>query len=487
MTAVRSDDLGDIARRAMLAYGLEPAFPAAALAEVDAIGGPAASTDPAIRDLRALPWASIDDDESRDLDQLTVAEERPGGVVRLRVAIADVDALVVRGSALDEHARHNTTSVYTAVRIFPMLPERLSTDLTSLAAHADRLAIVIEFDVATDGALSACDVYGARVRNQAKLAYDGVAAWLEDGAAMSPALAAVAGLDAQLRTQDRAAQALRGRRHEEGALELETIEPHTLVRDGRVVGLRQERKNRARLLIEDLMIAANGVTARYLSGRGLPALRRVVRVPERWDRIVALAAGLGTTLPAAPDAKALAAFLSAARQADPLRFPDLSLAVVKLMGAGEYVATAAGATSGGHFGLAARDYTHSTAPNRRYPDLVTQRLLKTALGTVGARAYELADLEEIAAHCTAQENAANKVERRVRKSAAALLLADRVGDRFDAIVTGVSKKGTWARLLEPPVEGRVVRGATGLDVGERVRVALVGVDVERGFIDFARA
>jgi len=486
MSSARTTDLGELARRAMLAQGLEPAFPPRALAELDAIPGPAAS-DAALRDLRTLPWASIDDDESRDLDQLTVAEERDGGTVRLRIAIAEVDALVRRDGAIDGHAYRNTTSVYTAVRIFPMLPERLSTDLTSLAAHANRVAIVVEFDVAPDGALSSCDVYRALVRNQAKLAYDGVAAWLERGAAMPPALAAVAGLDANLRAQDRAAQVLRGRRHEEGALELETIEPRTLVSDGRVIDLRQETKNRARMLIEDLMIAANGITARFLSGRGLATLRRVVRVPKRWDRIVELAAGLGTRLPGAPDAKALADFLSAQRAADPVRFPDLSLTVVKLLGAGEYVALAPGATSTGHFSLAARDYTHSTAPNRRYPDLVTQRLLKEALGVDGGRPYALADLIDVAAHCTQQENAANKVERQMRKSAAALLLADRIGERFDAIVTGVSDKGTWARILRPPVEGRVVRGETGLDVGERVQVTLLATDVERGFIDFARA
>jgi exoribonuclease-2 len=486
MSNGRTTDLGELARRAMLAQGLEPTFPAAALAELDTIRGPAGA-EPGVRDLRTLPWASIDNDESRDLDQLTVAEEREGGVVRLRVAIADVDALVVRDGPLDGHAHRNTTSVYTAVRIFSMLPERLSTDLTSLAAHADRLAMVVEFDVASDGALSACDIYRARVRNQAKLAYDSLAAWLESGAAMPAALAAVPGLDVNLKTQDRAARALRGRRHEEGALELETIEPRTVVSDGQVIDLRQERKNRARMLIEDLMIAANGVTARFLSGRGLATLRRVVRVPARWDRIVDLAAGLGTHLPKTPDAKALAAFLSAARTADPLRFPDLSLMVVKLLGAGEYVALAPGAKSTGHFSLAARDYTHSTAPNRRYPDLVTQRLLKQALDVGSGRPYSLGDLITIAAHCTTQENAANKVERQVRKSAAALLLADRIGEHFDAIVTGVSDKGTWARALAPPVEGRVVRGAAGLDVGERVRVTLLATDVERGFIDFARA
>jgi exoribonuclease-2 len=480
----RHADLRAIARRAMVEHGLEPDFPPAAVEQVAALAGPApVSADGA--DLRGVPWFSIDNDDSRDLDQLTVAERLPSGAVRLRVAIADVDALVAAGSAVDAHARRNTTSVYTAARIFPMLPERLSTDLTSLNEGEDRLAIVTEIDVDAAAAAVRASVVRAVVRNHAKLAYDSVAAWL-DGAGPLPAAAArVAGLDAQLRLQDEVARALRAVRHEQGALDLETIEPKVEVRDGQVVALRPVAKNRARMLIEDVMIAANGATARFLAERGLPSVRRVIRAPRRWDRLVALAAEFGVELPPTPDAPALEAFLVARRKADPLRFPDVSLSVVKLLGPGEYVAEAATTVSAGHFGLAVRDYVHSTAPNRRFPDLVTQRVLKAAIRRAPSP-YDLSALQEIAAHCTAQENAADKVERQVRKSAAALLLASRLGERFDAIVTGASPKGTWARALRPPVEGRIVHGFEGLDVGDRVTVKLVGVDVERGYIDFVR-
>jgi len=477
-------DLGELARQAMIQRGLEPDFPRAAVRQLAAIDGPAPA-DGALRDLRLLPWASIDNDDSRDLDQLTVAEERPGGAVRVLVAIAEVDALVAKDTPVDEHARRNTTSVYTAARIFPMLPEKLSTDLTSLAPHEDRRAMVVEFVVNADGSLGASDFYGAIVRNQAKLAYHGVAAWLEGEGPMPAAMAAAPGVDAQIRLQDHVAQTLKARRHEHGALDLELIEPRAVMADGLVVDLEQEGRNRAGELIEDFMIAANGVTARFLQARGLPTFRRIVRTPERWDRIRDLAASLGEELPSVADAKALADFLIRRRAADPLRFPDLSLSVVKLLGRGEYVVQLPGQTGIGHFGLAVGDYVHSTAPNRRFPDLVTQRLLKAALGG-GAVPYGVDELEVLAAHCTAQEDAATKVERQVRKSAAALLLISRIGERFDGIVTGASAMGTWVRVLRPPVEGKVIGGHEGVDVGDRVTVELVGVNVERGFIDFRR-
>jgi len=477
-------NLAAIARRAMIEHGLEPDFPSDALRQVAALRGPA--TDGVARDLRALPWASIDNDDSRDLDQLTVAEALADERVRVLVAVADVDALVAKDSPADGHARRNTTSVYTAARIFPMLPERLSTDLTSLADQQERLAVIVEFVVESDGALASSDVYRARVVNHAKLAYPSVGAWLDDKGPMPPAMAAAPGVDAQIRLQDRVAQILSERRHEHGALELEVLEPRAVMRDGDVVDLAVQTSNRATQLIEDFMIAANGVTARWLAARGLPTLRRVVRSPERWEKIRALAAGFGATLPGTPDAKALCGFLVQRRKADPLRFPDLSLSVVKLLGRGEYVVQRAGETGPGHFGLAVSDYVHSTAPNRRFPDLVTQRLLKAALD--GAHpAYADDELGALAEHATVQEDAANKVERQVRKSAAAQLLASRVGERFDGVVTGASDKGTWVRVLNPPVEGKVVRGAAGLDVGDRVAVRLVGVNVERGFIDFERA
>ena len=482
MTA-RRVDLGRIARQAMIDRGLEPDFPTAALRQADALGGPA--TDASARDLRGLAWASIDNDDSRDLDQLTVAEELPGRGVRVLVAIAEVDALVGRNTPIDAHAGRNTTSVYTATRIFPMLPEKLSTDLTSLAEHQERLAVVIDFVVSDDGSIASSDIYRARVRNQAKLAYRGVGAWLDGQGPMPAAMAAAPGVDAQIRLQDRVAQTLASRRHEHGALDLEVLEPRAVVADGDVVDLQQEERNRATQLIEDFMIAANGVTARYLQDKGFPTFRRVVRSPERWEKIREVAAGFSDTLPPSPDAAALSAFLVRRRAADALRFPDLSLSIVKLLGRGEYVVQRPGDPGAGHFGLAVSDYVHSTAPNRRFPDLVTQRLLKAALGSAPVP-YADDELAGLATHCTEQEDAAKKVERQVRKSCAALLLSSRIGERFDGIVTGVSNKGTWVRALRPPVEGKVVKGAAGLDVGDRIGVRLVSVNVERGFIDFER-
>lgn len=464
--------------------GLEPDFPPAALAELESIRTAATSAD--ARDLRGRLWCSIDNDDSRDLDQLSVAEPLAGDAVTIMVAVADVDALVPKGSALDAHAAHNTTSVYTAGGVFPMLPEQLSTDLTSLNEGEDRLAVVVALTVAADGSVRTPDVFRAVVRNHAKLAYNAVGAWLEDRGPIPRAISAVPGLDAQLRMQDRAAQALRARRQERGALSLETIEARPVFADDTLTDLRVETTNRAKQLIEDFMVAANGVTASFLEGRGVASLRRVLRAPERWPRIVELAREHGGTLPGAPDARALEEFLAQQRAADPQRFPDLSLSIVKLMGRGEYAVDGPGAAASEHFGLAVQDYTHSTAPNRRFPDLVTQRLLKAALAA-RATPYGVAELAALARHCSQQENAAQKVERQLRKSAAALLLARRVGEEFEAIVTGASSKGTWARVLRPPVEGRVVRGEERLDVGDRVRVKLLSTDVERGFIDFARA
>ena len=475
-----------IARRAMLERGLLPDFSPDVRSQAAAIARASPALEPALRDLRQMLWVSIDNDDSRDLDQLSVAEPLGDGAVKILVAVADVDGIVKKGSPIDGHARTNTTSVYTAAEIFPMLPEELSTDLTSLGEGQDRPAIVIEMVVRPDGTVSEYDVYRATVRNRAKLAYNSVAAWL-DGAAPEPQrVSAVAGMGEQLRIQDRVAQAMRAVRHQHGALSLETIEARAVF-DGDVISdLRPDEKNRAKELIEDFMIAANGVIARTLEAKGFPSLRRVLRSPERWERIVALAAGLGERLAPEPSAPALEGFLARRRSADPERFPDLSLSVVKLLGAGEYMLDLPGQKADGHFGLAVRDYTHSTAPNRRFPDLVTHRLLKAALAGLPSP-YANEELAALATHCTAQENSAAKVERQVRKSAAALLLASRVGERFDAIVTGASPKGTWVRISQPAVEGKVVRGFEGLDVGERVRVELVRTDVERGFIDFRRS
>jgi VacB/RNase II family 3'-5' exoribonuclease len=469
----------------MLERGLSPDFSPPALAELRQINGPAAP-DGTIRDLRDLLWCSIDNDDSRDLDQLTVAAALPDGAVQALVAIADVDALVRPKTALDDHARQNTTSVYTVAAIFPMLPEKLSTDLTSLGPDADRLAVVAELTFARDGTLQRSEHYRAVVRNRAKLAYNSVAAWLDGTGPVPAALARVAGLDANLRLQDELTQKLKSRRHQHGALDLETIQARPIFEGALLKDLVADAPNRAKTIIEDLMIAANGATARYLAAGHRSSLRRVVRTPKHWDLIVELAAARGTTLPADPDAPALEAFLAAAKRADPLRFPDLSLSLIKLLGAGEYVLERPGGASAGHFGLAVRDYAHSTAPNRRFPDVITQRLLKAALAGRPAP-YADGELEALAKHCTEAEDAAKKVERQVAKSGAALLLRSRIGERFDALVTGASAKGTWVRLLRPPVEGRVVQGFAGAKVGSPLRVELASVDVERGYIDFRRA
>ena len=478
--------LKKIAHRAMLERGLVPDFPVQALAELDGIHGPATRTEESTRDLRDLLWCSIDNDDSRDLDQLTVAEAMPNGAAKVLVAIADVDAVVKKRSALDDHARQNTTSVYTVAETFPMLPEKLSTDLTSLNYASDRLAIVIEIVLAGDGSLQRSDVYGATVRNRAKLAYNSVAAWLEGNGPMPQEIGMVKGLDENLRLQDRVAQKLKALRHLHGALDLGTIEARPVFDGDELKDLADEKKNRAKEIIEDFMIAANGVTARYLASKKFPSLRRVVRTPKRWDRISELAAERGSTLPKEPDAKALGQFLVSAKAADPLRFPDLSLSVVKLLGPGEYVVQLPGGSVAGHFGLAVKDYAHSTAPNRRYPDLITQRLLKAAVAG-HALPYENDELEALAKHCTVEEDAAKKVERQVTKSAAAILLESRIGEQFDAIVTGASDKGTWVRLLHPPIEGRLESGFEGMDVGHGLRVQLVRTNVERGYIDFKRA
>ncbi len=470
----------------MLERGLLPEFSAAAISETNAFKG-AANPAPVgeIRDLRHRLWASIDNDDSLDLDQLSVAERREGGAICVWVAVADVDALVHLGSAIDEHARHNTASVYTAGHTFPMLPERLSTDLTSLRQGEDRLAVVVEMVVDTGGKVVQSDIYQAMVLNRAKLAYRSVGAWLEGSAAPPAAISSVPGMDAQLRLQDGVATALRSQRHAHGALTLETSETHPVFDGEALRDLLPDRKSRAHDLIEDLMIAANGTVAEYLEQRNTPSIRRVLRVPERWDRIVALAAELGERLPSAPDALALNTFLARRRQADPDRFADLSLSVVKLLGSGEYVVDRPGQSVPGHFGLAVRDYTHSTAPNRRFPDVINQRLLKAALAG-RTSPYPDEELDALAAHCTVQEKVVAKVERQVAKSAAALLLAGRTGEVFDAIVTGAGLKGTWVRILSPPVEGKLTKGAQGADVGERMKVRLAHTDVERGFIDFTR-
>lgn len=470
----------------MVRGGFEADFPADVMRDVGAMRtDPATVAEAGVRDLRGLAWSSIDNPESRDLDQVEVAERLPNGDVKVMVGIADVDSRVPADSPTDRHAGHNTTSVYCGVVTFPMLPERLSTDLTSLNEAVDRAAVVIEYVVAPDGTIRSRDVYRALIHNTAQLDYPSVGAWLEGKGAAPAKVAASPLLQDQLRMQDSVAQLLRNQRHLAGALELETIEATPVARGGVLTDLMIRPQNRATQLIEDFMIAANTTMAKILDGKGSSSIRRVVKVPERWDRIVTLAAALGEKLPTDPDSGALSAFLATRRLKDPDHFPDLSLAVVKLMGPGIYVLEKAGETGEGHFGLAVHDYTHSTAPNRRYADLITQRLLK-ALFAGAKAAYSDVELNAIANQCTTMEDAARKVERTCRKQAAAQLLAGRVGDTFDAIVTGAGPKGTFVRTTKPPAEGMVVRGQHGMDVGDKVTVKLVDTNPARGFIDFAR-
>ncbi len=484
-------DLNAIAHQAMVAANFVPDLSPAVLEQLRMLPGAAepAAAVPSRRDLRRLLWSSIDDRKSRDLDQVEYAESLPNGNIRLLVGIADVDELVPKGSAIDLHAAENSTSVYTGFRTFPMLPEQLSTDLTSLVGGGDRSAIVTEMEVTPDGTVKSSDIYAALLHNYAKLSYEAVGAWLDERGPVPPEVANVPGMEAQIRLQSKVAECLRALRLEHGALELDTIQTSPVIDEsGQLTALSVTERNGARDLIENFMITANVTMAQFLKAKGGLALRRVVRTPEHWPRIVEVARELGEQLPPQPDSRALANFLARRRTADPIRFPDLSLSIVKLLGPGEYTVESGQnePEDSGHFGLAVHDYTHSTAPNRRYADLVTQRLVKAALNNTPAP-YTREQLTAIAAHCTEREDAARKVERKMRKVAAALLLEHRIGEEFDAIVTGVTPKGVFARLRQPPVDGRVMRGEHGLRVGDKIRVKLLATDPEKGFIDFGVA
>ncbi|MBC8031245.1 MAG: RNB domain-containing ribonuclease [Pyrinomonadaceae bacterium] len=484
-----SVDIVAIAHRSVVEAGFEPGFSDQVLKEVRSITAapPSTTPDASVRDLRNLLWSSIDNRESRDLDQLEYAEALAGGDTRLLVAIADVDAFVPQSSAIDARAAENTASVYTGVKTFPMLPEELSTNLTSLIAGQDRLAVVTEMVVDAAGAVKKMDVYRAVVKSRAKLSYESVGAWLDGKGEVPPKIVAVPGLEAQIKLQFETASRLGDLRAQQGALELGTIQANPVVNDqGKVTGLAVVEPNGARELIANFMITANVAMAKFLEAAGRASLRRTVRTPKYWPRIVEIAEDLGEKLPATPDSQALAKFLERQKAADPDHFADLSLAVVKSLGPGEYTVETPGSEGEGHFGLAVQDYTHSTAPNRRYPDLITQRLVKAQLDNKPAP-YSEAELRAIAAHSNQRGEAARKVERKMRKVAAAVLLRDKIGQEFDAIVTGATQKGTFARLISPPVDGRVMRGERGLRVGDKTRVRLVSTDAERGFIDFARA
>jgi exoribonuclease-2 len=480
-------DLKAVAKEVMIENGFEPEFSRQVQQELEELKTRPPKVEPNsnIRDLRNLLWSSIDNDTSRDLDQAEVAESLPNGEMKVLVAVADVDTFVFKNSAIDAHAAKETTTVYTGIRNFPMLPEQLSTDTSSLLETEDKLSIVIEFVVGKDGSVDSRSVYRAIIRNQAQLTYNTVGAWLENKSGAPDKVAVSADLQSQLKLQDAIAQTLKDGRFRHGALNIETTEVHPVVLNDIVVDIVKQEKNRATELIEDFMIAANEVVARMLESNKVSSIRRVVKTPERWGRIVELAAKQGGQLPATPDSKALNEFLVKRKAADPDHFADLSLAVIKLMGPGEYVLERPGDPEAGHFGLAVQDYTHSTAPNRRFADLVTQRLIKAVLMSQPAP-YSDVELSAIAQNCTLKEDAARKVEREMSKRISAVAMSARIGELFDAIITGVNSHGTFVRVLKPAVEGLLARGQQGADVGDRLRVKLISVDVQRGYIDFAR-
>ncbi len=487
MSQLKISELTALARQALIDNNFAADFTpnvidaAASLDEQKIIS----SANLSVKDLRSLMWSSIDDAASLDLDQVEYAEKLPNGDIRLLVGIADVDAFVPKDSVIDRFAAKNTVSIYTASKVFPMLPERLSTDLTSLREGVDRLAVVIEMIVGENADVQTGDVFPALLRNYAKLSYEEIGAWLDGKSEIPESVSQVDGMESQIRLQYEIAVRLRNFRKQKGALEFETIEAKLVMKGDEITDIEVERRNAARDIIESFMIAANVQTAEFLENRNVPSLRRVVKNPQRWNRIVAIARAFGENLPENPDSLALAEFLEQRKNADPTHYPDLSLSIIKLLGAGEYVVQEAGADAGGHFGLAVSDYTHSTAPNRRYADLIVQRLIKaTVAGKPSSYTFE--ELNQIAAHCNERESAARKVERQIGKTIAASVMATRVGEEFDAIVTGINERGTFARILNPPVDGRIVQNDANLQIGDEVRVRLIDTDVRQGFIDFAR-
>lgn len=479
-------DLVQIARQSMLAKGLSPDFPSAAIAQLNTMQAPASCNGTSdVRNMTDKLWFSIDNDDSRDLDQLTYAERINNDLVRVYVAISDVDVMVQKYTPLDKHALTNTTSVYTPMVVFPMLPEKLSTNFTSLNPDEKRLAIIVQMDVSETGQITHYEVFRGCVFNYAKLAYNGIGAWLENGALPPEPIRKITDLDFQIRLQDEVAQRMKKYRHKSGALTFETYDPQPVIKDGKIVDIQDVKINRARELIENLMIAANTSITLFLAKNKHPSIKRIVRIPKRWDRIVAIAAEYSVTLPAEPDSKALEAFLLKMRAEDPLRFPDLSLMIIKLLGRGEYVVELPTDKPLGHFALALSNYTHATAPNRRYPDLIVQRLLKSTLAHQTSP-YSLFELQNMMNECTLKESSADKVKRNVMKSVIALYLKDSIGKTFDAFITGSGEKGTWVRLISTAIEGKLIEGYQNVDVGDKIRVQLKAVSVEKGFLDFVR-
>lgn len=484
-TSDPSINLTELAKRSMLERHLLPNFPQAALKEVEQIKEAARPSSEEVKDMRHFLWFSLDNDDSRDLDQLTFAEEIDDTRFKMYIAIADVDSLVKKDSAIDSYAQHNTTSVYTPTKIFPMLPEKLSTNLTSLNENENRMAIIMEVEIDREGAVKNYILYRGYVNNKAKLAYNSVSAWLDGLGPIPELIKKIPDLQNQIRLQDRIATILRQYRHQKGALTLQTIEPQAIFDGNTIIDVKTTVKNRGRNLIEDFMISANQATANFLKDHRQPSLRRIVRTPKNWNRIIEIAGEYGINLPKDPDAIALDKFLKQRYLLDPVHFPDLSLTIIKLLGKGEYVVEYPDELPIGHFSLAVKDYTHSTAPNRRFPDLITQRLIKATLAHQSSP-YTNGELEKLAQQCTEKEDEAEKVERKMKKSAACLLLSSKINQEFDALVTGSSSKGTWVRILIPPVDGKLIQGFQHVAVGDKIRVRLIHVDVLEGFIDFIR-
>lgn len=477
-------DLAELATQMMREKGLEPEFPQEVLQQLSQINNPATSSAKD-EDLRALLWCSIDNDDSRDLDQLTYAEKSPDGMTTIWIAIADVAALVEKDSPIDRHAQMNTTSVYTPAKIFTMLPEKLSTNLTSLNEGEDRACMVVKIQISPAGDIVNSSIFQAIVHNYAKLTYSATGAWLEGKNGLPEKVKQVPGLENILKAQHEAAQILKQKRHEAGSLTLESSEAEVKMLGNDQIAIQLSTHNFAHQLIEEFMIAANRVTAQHFSDAKIVSLRRVVRVPKYWDQIVEVAKSYGETLPLYPDSKALDAFLIRRKKIDPVSFPDLSLTVIKLLGRGEYVVENDEENPVGHFALALSDYTHSTAPNRRFPDLISQRQYKAFLNGKESP-YSSEELSRLAVHCTQQEDSAMKVERQVSKSASAAFLSSQIGTIFQGIITGVNEKGTWVRIFQPPVEGKIIHGFERLKIGDKVSVQLTYVDVAKGFIDFVK-